>query len=62
MLNLMTYRVPQKKVTFKPIFEFLTLGGVFLEVRNNSKNFGKKIKHKTNFYRVELYSVKVKDR
>jgi len=28
---------------FKPIFEFLTLGGVFLGVKNNSKNFKKKI-------------------
>ena len=27
-----------KKIQFKPIFEFL--GGVFLEVKNYSKNFG----------------------
>ena len=27
---------------FKPIFEFLTLEGEFLGVKNNSKNFGKK--------------------
>ena len=31
-----------KKIRFKPIFEFLTLGGVFLGVKNNSKNFGNK--------------------
>ena len=31
-----------KKMWFKPIFEFLTLGGVFLWVKNNSKNFGNK--------------------
>ena len=30
------------KMWFKPIFEFLTLGGVFLGVKNNSKNFGNK--------------------
>ena len=29
-----------KKVSVKPIFEFQTLGGVFLGVKNNSKNFG----------------------
>ena len=28
-----------KKVSVKPIFEFQTLGGVFLGVKNNSKNF-----------------------
>ena len=34
-----------KKMWFKLIFEFLTLGRVFLGVKNNSKNFGnKKIK------------------
>ena len=33
-----------KKIRFKPIFEFLTLGGVFLGVKNNSKNFGNKKK------------------
>ena len=33
-----------KKMWFKPIFEFLTLGGVFLGVKNNSKNFGNKKK------------------
>ena len=27
---------------FKPIFEFMTLEGVFLGVKNNSKNFGNK--------------------
>ena len=31
-----------KKIWFKPIFEFLTLGGVFLGVKNNFKNFGGK--------------------
>ena len=31
-----------KKVSIKHIFEFQTLGGVFLEVQNNSKNFGTK--------------------
>ena len=31
-----------KKMWFKPIFEFLTLGGVFLGVKNNSKNFKNK--------------------
>ena len=29
-----------KKIIFKLIFEFLSLGGVFLGVKNNSKNFG----------------------
>ena len=29
-----------KKMLFKPIFEFLTLGGVVSGVKNNSKNFG----------------------
>ena len=29
-----------KKMPFKPIFEFQTLGGVFLGVKNVSKNFG----------------------
>ena len=28
-----------KKIWFKPIFEFLNLGGVFLGVKKNSKNF-----------------------
>ena len=36
------YRVSQKKMWFKPIYEFLTLEGVFLGVKNNSKNFGNK--------------------
>ena len=31
-----------KKIRFKPIFEFLNLGGVFLGVKNNSKNIGNK--------------------
>ena len=31
-----------KKIQFKPIFEFLTFGGVFLGVKNNFKNFGNK--------------------
>ena len=31
-----------KKITFKLIFEFLSLGGVFIGVKNNSKNFGTK--------------------
>ena len=33
--------VPKKMVIWKG-FEFLTLGGVFLGVKNNSKNFGNK--------------------
>ena len=31
-----------KKMWFKPIIDFLTLEGVFLRVKNNSKNFGNK--------------------
>ena len=31
-----------KKMPFKSIVEFKTLGGVFLGVKNNSKNFGNK--------------------
>ena len=31
-----------KKIIFKLIFEFLSLGGLFLGVKNNSKNFGNK--------------------
>ena len=31
-----------KKMWFKPVYEFLTLEGVFLGVKNNSKNFGNK--------------------
>ena len=31
-----------KKMPFKPIFEFQTLVGVFLGVKNNSKNFENK--------------------
>ena len=31
-----------KKMWFKPIFEFMTLEGVFLGVKNSSKNFGNK--------------------
>ena len=31
-----------KKVSVKPIFEFQNLGGVFLGVKNNSKNFENK--------------------
>ena len=31
-----------KKMWFKLIFEFLTMGRVFLGVKNNSKNFGNK--------------------
>ena len=31
-----------KKMVVMSGFEFLTLGGVFLEVKNNSKNFGNK--------------------
>ena len=39
-----TYKIQgvPKKVSVKPIFEFETLGGVFLGVKNNSKNFGNK--------------------
>ena len=29
-----------KKITFKHIIQFLSLGGVFLGVKNNSDNFG----------------------
>ena len=36
------YRVSPKKIWFKLIFEFLTMGRVFLGVKNNSKNFGNK--------------------
>ena len=32
----------QKKMWFKPILGFLTLGGVFIGVENNSKNFENK--------------------
>ena len=28
-----------KKIIFKPIFEFLSMGGVFLGVKNNTKTF-----------------------
>ena len=31
-----------KKMVIRKSFEFLTLGGVFLGVKNNSKNFGNK--------------------
>ena len=31
-----------KKMVIRKGFEFLTLGGVFLGVKNNSKNFGNK--------------------
>ena len=31
-----------KKIIFKPIFEFLSMGGVFLGVKNNTKNSGSK--------------------
>ena len=31
-----------KKMPFKSIVEFKTLGGVFLGVKNNSENFGEK--------------------
>ena len=33
---------PKKKCSLKAIFEFQTLGGVFLGVNINSKNFGEK--------------------
>ena len=33
-----------KKMVIRKGFEFLTLGGVFLGVKNNSKNFGNKKK------------------
>ena len=36
------YRVSQKKMVTRKGFEFFTLGGVFLGVKNNSKNFGNK--------------------
>ena len=37
-----SYRVSQKKMGLLSSFEFLGLGGVFLGVKNNSKNFGNK--------------------
>ena len=40
--NSTMYRVSQKEIIFKLIFEFLSLGGVFLGVKNYSKNFGNK--------------------
>ena len=46
-----------KKMWFKPIFEFLTLGVVFSGVKNNSNNFGNKIKkkwRKMDFIRSKL--------
>ena len=45
-----------KKMWFKPIFEFLTLGGVFLGVKNNSKNFGTK-KNKAAEQNFELIDI-----
>ena len=36
------YRVSQKKIGILSSFEFLGLWGVFLGVKNNSKNFGNK--------------------
>ena len=33
---------PKKKIGILSSFEFLDLGGVFLRVKNNSKNFGNK--------------------
>ena len=44
LLNSQYLQGVPKKIWFKPIFEFLTLGGVFLGVKNNSKNFGNKKK------------------
>ena len=45
MLSYVNYRVSQKKMVIQKVFEFLTLGGVFLGVKNNSKNFGNKKKY-----------------
>ena len=42
LLNSQYLQGVPKKIWFKPIFEFLTLRGVFLGVKNNSKNFGNK--------------------
>ena len=36
------YRVSHKKMGLLSSFEFLGFGGVFLGVKNNSKNFGNK--------------------
>ena len=49
-LNVLIFKSPMsrylqgvpKKVSVRPIFEFQTLGGVFLGVKNNSKNFENK--------------------
>ena len=44
-LNLIFGQILQgvpKKMVIRKGFEFLTLGGVFLGVKNNSKNFGNK--------------------
>ena len=42
LLDTSYYRVSQKKIGLLSSFEFLGLGGVFLGVKNNSKNFGNK--------------------
>ena len=44
-----------KKMSLLPGFEFLTLGGVFLGVKNTSKNFGNKK------YKVVLQSFDLMD-
>ena len=45
LLNLQSFLIIQgvpKKVSVKPTLEFQNLGGVFLGVKNNSKNFENK--------------------
>ena len=54
-----------KKMVFREGFQFLTLGGVFLGVKNNSKNFGTQINRRTfiTFKQAEkLKSQKMKDK
>ena len=42
-LKTSTYRVSQQTISLSLIFEYLSSGGVFLRVKNNSKNFEPKI-------------------
>ena len=42
LFNLKDVQGVPKKVSVKPNLEFQNLGGVFLRVANNSKNFGNK--------------------
>ena len=59
------YTEYHKKVTFKLIFEFLSLGGVFSWVKDNSKNFGSKtdtvVATRTFFFVLtEIFEIKDK--